>query len=70
MAEIIDNDGPFYGPEDCQKFEIADHGAPERIDMLPKTVCLRGVDGAEVWYERKSTIDTLIKCGYIKGERE
>lgn len=67
MPEFIDGDGPFYNPEDCQRFKVCDFGSPERIDMLPKTVCLRGKDGAEVWYERKSTIDALLKCGYGHG---
>lgn len=61
MAKLIEGDGPFYGPEDCQPYTVCEHGAPERADMLPKTICIRGASGERVWFERKSTVDVLLK---------
>jgi len=52
-AEIIDGDGPFYGPEDCQTFDAIAVSAPDRRDDLPKVIQVRGADGALAYYDKR-----------------
>ncbi len=53
MAEIIENDGPFYGPEDCQDFTAKAVSAPDARDGLPKVIEVQGADGSWSYYDKR-----------------